>query len=161
VQNKLHFAATGKTAPELIADRADAAKPNMGLTTWTGGAVRKTNVTVAKNYLREGEIAELNRIVVMFLDFAEDQARRRKQIFLANWKTRLDDFLELNERAILPDAGKVSRERADLIAEEEYERFAAARRARLEDEGEADTLAQLEDEVKKMPEAKKRKRPND
>ena len=161
VQNKLHFAATGKTAPELIADRADAAKPNMGLTTWTGGAVRKTNVTVAKNYLREGEIAELNRIVVMFLDFAEDQARRRKQIFLATWKTRLDDFLELNERAILPDAGKVSRERADLIAEEEYERFAAARRARLEDEGEADTLAQLEDEVKKMPEAKKRKRPND
>jgi len=97
----------------------------------------------------------------MFLDFAEDQARRRKQIFLANWKTRLDDFLELNERAILPDAGKVSRERADLIAEEEYERFAAARRARLEAEGEADTLAQLEDEVKKMPEAKKRKRPND
>jgi len=161
VQNKLHFAATGKTAPELIADRADAAKPNMGLTTWTGGAVRKTDVTVAKNYLREGEIAELNRIVVMFLDFAEDQARRRKQIFLATWKTRLDDFLELNERAILPDAGKVSRERADLIAEEEYERFAAARRARLEDEGEADTLAQLEDEVKKMPEAKKRKRPND
>jgi len=161
VQNKLHFAATGKTAPELIADRADAAKPNMGLTTWTGGAVRKTDVTVAKNYLREGEIAELNRIVVMFLDFAEDQARRRKQIFLANWKTRLDDFLELNERAILPDAGKVSRERADLIAEEEYERFAAARRARLEAEGEADTLAQLEDEVKKMPEAKKRKRPND
>jgi len=161
VQNKLHFAATGKTAPELIADRADSAKPNMGLTTWTGGAVRKTDVTVAKNYLREGEIAELNRIVVMFLDFAEDQARRRKQIFLATWKTRLDDFLELNERAILPDAGKVSRERADLIAEEEYERFAAARRARLEDEGEADTLAQLEDEVKKMPEAKKRKRPND
>ena len=161
VQNKLHFAATGKTAPELIADRADAAKPNMGLTTWTGGAVRKTDVTVAKNYLREGEIAELNRIVVMFLDFAEDQARRRKQIFLATWKTRLDDFLELNERAILPDAGKVSRERADLIAEEEYERFAAARRARLEAEGEADTLAQLEDEVKKMPEAKKRKRPND
>ena len=159
VQNKLHFAATGKTAPELIAERADADKPNMGLTTWTGGVVRKTDVTVAKNYLREGEITELNRIVVMFLDFAEDQARRRRQIFLANWQTRIDDFLKLNERAILPDAGKVSRERADLIAEQEYERFAASRRARLEDEAEADTLAQLEDLVKKLPKAKKRKRP--
>jgi hypothetical protein len=159
VQNKLHFAATGKTAPELIAERADANKPNMGLTTWTGAVVRKTDVIVAKNYLREGEITELNRIVVMFLDFAEDQARRRKQIFLANWQTRLDDFLKLNERAILPDAGKVSRERADLIAEEEYEQFASSRRARLEDEAEADTLAQLEGEVKKLPKAGKRKRP--
>ena len=112
VQNKLHFAATGKTAPELIAERADSAQPNMGLTTWKGGVVRKGDVTVAKNYLREDEINELNRIVVMFLDFAEDQARRRKQIFLHNWQTRLDDFLRFNERAILPDAGKVSREEA-------------------------------------------------
>jgi hypothetical protein len=159
VQNKLHFAATGKTAPELIAERADSAKPNMGLSAWKGGGVRKGDVTVAKNYLHEAEINELNRIVVMFLDFAEDQARRRKQIFLSNWQTRLDDFLKLNERAILPDAGRVSRERADLIAEEEYERFATARRARLEDEAEADTLAQLEDEVQKLPEAKKRRRP--
>ena len=82
VQNKLHFAVTGKTAPELITERADATRPNMGLTAWKGGVVRKGDVTVAKNYLREQEISELNRIVVMFLDFAEDQARRRKQIFL-------------------------------------------------------------------------------
>ena len=82
IQNKLHFAATGKTAPELIAERADAARPNMGLTTWKGGVVRKSDVTTAKNYLKEPEITELNRIVVMFLDYAEDQARRRKQIFL-------------------------------------------------------------------------------
>ena len=102
VQNKLHFAATGKTAPELIAERADATQPNMGLMAWKSGVVRKGDVTVAKNYLREEEINELNRIVVMFLDFAEDQARRRKQIFLRNWQTRLDDFLQLNERAILP-----------------------------------------------------------
>jgi len=158
VQNKLHFTATGKTAPELIAERADSGQPNMGLTTWKGGVVRKGDVTVAKNYLREGEISELNRIVVMFLDFAEDQARRRKQIFLNDWRTRLDGFLRLNERAILPDAGKVSREQADALAEQEYERFAARRRARLEDDAEADTLKQLEDEVKKLPEAKKRKR---
>ncbi|MBI5868983.1 MAG: virulence RhuM family protein [candidate division Zixibacteria bacterium] len=159
VQNKLHFAATGKTAPELIAERADAAQPNMGLTAWKSGVVRKGDVTVAKNYLREDEINELNRIVVMFLDFAEDQARRRKQIFLHNWETRLDDFLRLNERTILPDAGKVSREQADAIAEQEYDRFAARRRAQLEDEAEADTLKQLEDEVTKLPARKKPKSP--
>ena len=159
IQNKLHFAATGKTAPELIAERASAAKVNMGLTAWKSGVVRKGDVTVAKNYLREAEISELNRIVVMFLDFAEDQARRRKQVFLRNWQTRLDDFLRLNERAILPDAGKVRREQADAIAEKEYERFAARRRAQLESEAETDTLRQLEDEVKKLPAAKKPRRP--
>jgi len=76
--DKLHFAVTGKTAPELIAARANASEANMGLTTWEGGVVRKTDVTVAKNYLKENEITEVNRIVTMFLDFAEDQARRRK-----------------------------------------------------------------------------------
>jgi hypothetical protein len=159
VQNKLHFAATGKTAPELIAERAESNQPNMGLTSWKGGVVRKGDVTVAKNYLREAEINELNRIVVMFLDFAEDQARRRKQIFLHNWQTRLNDFLRLNERGILPDAGKISREKADAIAEQEYERFAARRRVQLEDGAESDILKQLQHEVKKMPEAKKPRRP--
>ena len=158
MQNKLHFAATGKTAPELIAERADFAQPNMGLTAWKSGVVRKGDVGVAKNYLREDEIEELNRLVVMFLDFAEDQAKRRKQIFLQNWLTRLHDFLKLNERAILPDAGKVSREEAASFAEEEYERFAARRRAQLENEAAADTLKLLEDEVKKLPAAKKPKR---
>ena len=151
IQNKLHFAATGKTAAELIAERADSAQPNMGLTTWRSGVVRKGDVTVAKNYLREDEIEQLNRLVVMFLDFAEDQAKRRKQIFLQNWQTRLDDFLKLNERAILPHAGKVSREAAHTLAEQEYERFAARRRAKLEAEAEADPLHQLETEVKKLP----------
>lgn len=155
IQNKLHFAATGKTAPELIAERADSSQPNMGLTTWKSGVVRKGDVSIAKNYLHEAEINELNRIVVMFLDFAEDQAKRRKQIFLRNWKTRLDDFLRLNERAILSDTGKVSRERADAIAEQEYDRFAARRRAQLEDEAEADSLKQLEAEVKNLPKRKK------
>lgn len=151
IQNKLHFAATGKTAPELIAERADATQPNMGLTSWKGGVVRKGDVTVAKNYLSEEEISELNRIVVMFLDFAEDQARRRKQIFLHNWQTRLDDFLQFNERSILQHAGRVSREQADTHAQQEYERFAARRRAQLEAEAEADTLKQLEALVKKLP----------
>ncbi len=157
VQNKLHFAATGRTAAELIAARADSAQPNMGLTAWHGGVVRKGDVTVAKNYLREDEIEELNRLVVMFLDFAEDQARRRKQIFLQNWVTRLHDFLNLNERAILPDAGKLSREEAHRLAEEEYERFAARRRAALEAQGEADLLGRLDAEVEKLAKPKKPK----
>jgi len=157
IQNKLHFAATGKTAAELIAERADSSQPNMGLMAWRTGVVRKGDVTIAKNYLRVDEIEELNRIVVMFLDFAEDQARRKKQIFLQNWVTRLHDFLNLNERAILPDAGKVSREEAHRLAEEEYERFAARRREALEAQGEADLLGLLDAEVKKLPKPKKPK----
>jgi len=155
IQNKLHFAATGRTAAELIAERADASRPNMGLTSWHSGVVRKGDVTVAKNYLREKEIGELNRLVVMFLDFAEDQARRRKQIFLQNWLTRLHDFLNLNERAILTDSGKVSRETAHQRAGDEYERFAARRRAELEARGETDLLNLLDAEVKKLPKWKK------
>jgi hypothetical protein len=158
VQNKLHFAATGKTAPELIAERANWKKPNMGLTSWKGGAVRKGDVFVAKNYMREQEITELNRIVVMFLDFAEDQARRRKQVFLKDWKTRLDEFLRFNERDVLADAGRVSREAADEKAAREYERFAARRRSLLEEEAEADTMKQLEEAVKKLPKPKPKKR---
>jgi hypothetical protein len=94
IQNKLHFAATGHTAAELIVERANHAEPNMGLATWKGDAVRKADVTVAKNYLRADEIEELNRIVVMWLDFAEDQARRRRQVFLTQWEERLDAFLQ-------------------------------------------------------------------
>ena len=159
IQNKLHFAATGKTAAELIAERADSSQPNMGLMAWRSGVVRKGDVTVAKNYLREDEIEELNRLVVMFLDFAEDQARRRKQIFLQNWVTRLHDFLNLNERAILPDAGKVSRDEAHQLAEVEYERFAARRRAALEAQGEADLLGLLDAEMKKLPKKPKPPKP--
>lgn len=155
VQNKLHFAATGQTAPELISARSDATKPNMGLTSWKGGVVRKGDVTVAKNYLNKDEIEELNRIVVMFLDFAEDQARRRKQIFLKDWNKRLDEFLRFNSRAVLPDAGHVSREKADRKAADEYEKFSARRRAYLESEGEDDVLRQLENSVKKLPKRKK------
>lgn len=149
-QNKLHFAVTGKTAPELIAERADAARPNMGLTTWKGGVVRKTDVTIAKNYLHEGEISDLNRIVVMFLDFAEDQARRRKQIFLRDWETRLDDFLRFNDRAVLPNAGAVSREEADRIAHDEYDHFAERRRLDAERAAESETFKALENTARDL-----------
>jgi hypothetical protein len=159
VQNKLHFAATGKTAPELIAARANAENPNMGLTTWKGNAVRKGDILVAKNYLHEDEITELNRIVVMFLDFAEDQARRRKQIFLNDWKIRLDEFLRFNDRRVLPNAGRISREDAEKKAVGEYEQFAAKRRTHLEAEAERDTMNQLEDAVKKLSVPKPRKKP--
>lgn len=155
VQNKLHFAATGKTAPELIAGRANAGKLNMGLTSWKGGLVRKGDVTVAKNYLREEEITELNRIVVMFLDFAEDQARRKKQIFLRDWKVRLDEFLRFNERAVLPGAGGVSREDADRKAAAEYAKFAARRRAALEADAEAESIKQLEATARRISKRKK------
>jgi len=156
IQNKLHFAATGHTAAELIARRADHTLPNMGLSTWKGDTVRKPDVTVAKNYLNEEEIRELNRIVTMWLDFAEDQGRRRKQVFLKNWDTKLEEFLRFNERAVLPDAGKVSKLDADSRAEAEYERFAARRRALFEAEGERTNLKSLEDTAKARPPRKKK-----
>jgi hypothetical protein len=155
VQNKLHFAVTGMTAPELIVSRANADEPNMGLSSWKGAVVRRHDVTVAKNYLTEEEISELNRIVVMFLDFAEDQAKRRKQIFLNDWRTRLDDFLQFNERNVLADTGTVSRETADEKAGAEYERFAARRR----EQAEAEALRELEDQAKKLGPSRNPKRP--
>ncbi len=157
VQIKLHFAATGLTAPELVAARADAMQPNMGLTTWKGSSVLKGDVTVAKNYLSESEIVELNRIVVMFLDYAEDQARRRKEVFIRDWATKLDDFLRFNDRAVLPHAGRVSRDAADSKAAQEYETFSERRRAHLEAEGEADALRQLEATAKQLPERTNKK----
>jgi len=157
VENKLHFATTGKTAPELIAERADAGKPNMGLTSWKGGIVRKGDVIIAKNYLNEDEISSLNRMVTMFLDFAEDQAKRRKQVFIRDWRTKLDDFLKFNERDILQDAGRVTREEADRHAETQYSLFENRRRKELEAKGEAEFAAgivQLEGNVKKIAASK-------
>jgi hypothetical protein len=123
VQNKLHWAITGKTAAELISERANSSKPNMGLTSWKGPKVRRTDVAVAKNYLSIDEIGELNRIVVMYLDYAEDQAHRRKPLYMHDWRDKIDAFLKFNERAILEDAGKVSMEVAKTLALEEYDKF--------------------------------------
>lgn len=129
VQNKLHWAITGSTAAEIIALRTDADKPNMGLTTWKGGKVRKADVTVAKNYLTDDEIRQLNRIVTMYLDYAEEQAERRRPLYMRDWRDKLDAFLKFNERDVLQDAGKVSADVAQKLALDEYERFERKRLA--------------------------------
>ncbi len=155
VQNKLHFAVSGKTAAELIAERADASQSNMGLTSWKGALVRKGDVTIAKNYLNQDEVENLNRVVTMYLDFAEDHAKRRRQIFMKNWREKLDAFLELNERDILLNSGKVSKAIADELAAEQYEIYneyrltEEARREALEDDKELACLeSRLEDRKK-------------
>lgn len=136
IQNKLHFACTGLTAAELIHQRADARQPNMGLTSYKGEEVRKSDVTVAKNYLNQNEVSELNRVVNMWLDFAEDQARRRQQVFLRDWQLKLDQFLQFNDRDVLQDAGKISKKAADEKAQTEYVQFAEQQRRLKESEGE-------------------------
>ena len=136
IQNKLHYACTRHTAPEIIYQRADAGKPNMGLTHWRGKEIAKADVTVAKNYLNEAEIDALNRIVSMWLDFAEDQASMKKQIFLQDWTEKLDAFLAFNDRQVLQTAGTISKTQADEKARIEYEKFATARRLEKEREGE-------------------------
>ena len=145
VQNKLHFAVTGLTAPEIIVQRVNAELPNMGLTSWKKERLRKDDVKVAKNYLNEDEIKELNRIVGMFLDYAEDQARRRKLVFLKDWPERLDAFLSFNDRDVLPGLGSVSREAAEQRALAAYEQFNARRRFAAEEKGADDAMAALED----------------
>ncbi|MBC8432458.1 MAG: virulence RhuM family protein [Desulfobacterales bacterium] len=150
IQNKLHYAATGLTVAELIQSRADHTVSNMGLTSWRADDVRKTDVTVAKNYLNEDEIDELNRIVVMWLDFAEDQARRRKQVFMKDWEQKLDEFLKFNERRVLPHAGSVSKKDAEEYARLEYDKFAQRRREHKEAVGEVESIKVLEDAARQL-----------
>lgn len=142
IQNKLHFATTGLTAAELIHSRADANKPNMGLTAFKGNEVRKSDITVAKNYLTEAEIKQLNRIVTMWLDYAEDQASRKKQVFLKDWISKLDNFLSFNERDVLQNAGRLSKKDADKKAQSEFDKYSAQQRQLKEEKG-ADSLAEL------------------
>lgn len=123
VQNKLHFAIHGHTASELIMKRADASKPNMGLTSWKGDKVRKQDVAVAKNYLSQEELSDLNRIVTMYLDYAESQAKKKKPMYMKDWAERLDAFLEFNEHEILTNAGKIKAKVAEQFATEQYESF--------------------------------------
>ena len=144
IQNKLHFACTGHTAAEIIYRRANASQPLMGLTHTATGHVRKTDIKTAKNYLNQEEIGELNRIVTMWLDFAEDQSKRKKQVFLRDWQEKLDQFLQFNDRNVLQGAGTISKKQADEKAAAEYERYAAAQRAIKEQQGEND-IAELLD----------------
>lgn len=150
IQNKLHYAITHQTAAEIIHSRADAAKPNMGITSIEKENIKSTDVVVAKNYLNEQEIDELNRIVIMWLDYAEDQANRRKQIFLKDWEEKLDGFLKFNEREVLGNFGSITKKEADKVAKEEYKKFSVQRRAELEAIGEEQTIKALENIAKKL-----------
>jgi hypothetical protein len=153
VQNKLHWAVTGKTAAELIAERADAEKPSMGLTTWKNaprGKILKSDVGVAKNYLIEREIKELERIVSMYLDYAENQAARQIPMKMADWVAKLDAFLQFNEYEVLTNPGRISADVAKRLAEENYEKF----RVRQDREFESDFDA----EVKRIESTRGRKR---
>ncbi|MCF6362232.1 MAG: virulence RhuM family protein [Gammaproteobacteria bacterium] len=135
VQNKLHWAIHGHTAAELIKDRADSSQPNMGLNTWKNapsGKILKSDVTVAKNYLNEQELKALNRIVTMYLDFAELQAERQQAMKMVDWGNRLDAFLQLNAYEILQDAGKVSAKVAKTLADREFSKFRIDQDARFE-----------------------------
>jgi len=126
VQNKLHWAITGQTAAELIAHRANALKPNMGLQTWKNsptGKILKGDIRVAKNYMQEPEIKSLERIVSMYLDYAENQAARQIPMKMEDWVNRLDAFLQFNEYDVLKDAGKVKHDVAIKLATKEYEKF--------------------------------------
>lgn len=123
VQNKIHWAITGQTAAEIIHDRVDAAKPNLGLTNWRGAGVRKQDIVIAKNYLSEEELAALNNLVEQYLVFAQGQAMRRIPMHMADWIVKLDAFLRVNDREILTHAGRISHEMAQGKAELEYEKF--------------------------------------
>ena len=126
VQNKLHYAIHGHTAAELIVERADAQKEHMGLTTWAdapSGKIRKSDVTIAKNYLSEDELAQLSRMVSAYLDLAESMALRHIPMTMEDWEKRLNGFLTLMDREVLADAGKVSAEMAKIYAETEWEKF--------------------------------------
>lgn len=126
VQNKLHFAIHGKTAAELIVNRANAEKKNMGLTTWRNapkGKILKSDVSIAKNYLTLEEVDSLNRIVTMYLDYAENQAKRRIPMTMEDWASRLNAFLQFNEYEILNNSGKVTAEIAKAFAESEFEKY--------------------------------------
>lgn len=126
VQNKMHFAVHGHTAAELIVERANAEKPHMGLTTWKdapNGKIKKSDVTIAKNYLSEYELSQLNRMVTAYLDFAENMALRKIPLTMADWEKRLNGFIQMFEYGLLQDAGKVSAEIARLHAETEFEKY--------------------------------------
>jgi hypothetical protein len=151
VQNKLHWAITGKTAAELISERAQADKPNMGLQTWKNapqGKILKSDVRIAKNYLSKKEIKELELVVTMYLDYAELQASKQIPMKMADWVKKLDAFLKFNEYKLLPNAGTISHEVALKLAEEEYEKFRI-----IQDK---DYISDFERETKKITDASKR-----
>lgn len=161
MQNKVHFAATGLTAAEIIRQRADAAQPNMGINTWKGSRVLKQDIGTAKNYLGVQEIDTLNRITVMFLDQAEFRAMRRQDIRLADWDGFLDKFLRDTDLPVLESAGKVSHRQAQDWAERQYDTFAERRRLEAEQVAEARYLEDLRSAAETMKSTVEHKAPTD
>jgi len=161
VQNKLHWAIHGHTAAEIIRYRADAGKPNMGLTTWRNapqGPIRRADVTVAKNYLGEQELRELNRIVSMYLDYAEVQARRQRPMHMIDWASKLDAFLQFNEWNVLSHAGAISHQLAEKHALQEFEKY-DAHRLRLAAEQPTSDFDRVVAQVKHLVEGKRGQKP--
>jgi hypothetical protein len=148
IQNKMLFATTGKTAAEIVVERADAALPNMGLTSFKGDVVRKGDVMTSKNYLQQDELTKLDRLVVMFLDYAEDRAEQRQRITMDEWIEMTDRFLTFNERDVLTNAGKVSHKQAEKHAHGEYKTYDDARRQRELKEAEIEAERDFEELVK-------------
>ncbi len=155
MQNKMHFAATGMTAAEIVRQRADANQANMGLTAWSGGRVLKRDVSTAKNYLTEREIDTLNRIVVMFLDQAEFRALRRQDIKMRDWTTFLDKFLQDTELPVLEGPGSMSHEEAISWAETQYDVFTERRRLEAEKDAEIRYLDDLRSSAKTVENLRK------
>ena len=161
VQNKMLFAVTQRTAAEIILQRADPGQPNMALQSWKGNRVRKTDVIVAKNYLAADEIDELNRIATMFLDYAEDRAKKRQSLTMADWRQYVDNFLTFNERPLLKGNGRVSYEQMVKVAQERYDEFDAKRRQAELSRADAEDLKELEMIEKGVSITESKKRGND
>ena len=157
VQNKMLWAVTGKTAAELIEHRSDPVALNMGLTSWKGSIVRKGDVGTTKNHLKAEEVEELNRIVVMYLDYAEDQARRRRPVTMAEWGDKLDAFLSFNDREVLTHAGHLQMTVAKQLAAERFQQVDANRRAAealAADEADVAELEAMETAAKRWQEGR-------
>ncbi len=157
VQNKMLWAVTGKTAAELIANRSDSSKVNMGLTSFKGSIVRKSDVGIAKNYLQQDEIYELNHIVTMYLDYAEDQAKMRKTISMDEWTEKLDVFLKFNERNLLTHAGTLKMEVAQELSAKRYDEFDAKRKVAEALTADKENIKELEAFEKSLIKRDKRK----
>jgi hypothetical protein len=155
VQNKMHWATHGKTAAEIVYQRADSAKENMGLTNWTGNTISKSETGIAKNYLNSEELGMLNRIVMAYLEFAEIQALERTPMYMSDWIAKLDDFLKLSGRELLTHAGKISHEQALTRAQLEYEKYRALL-INLPSPVETD----FEQAIKQLPKPESKKRKN-
>jgi hypothetical protein len=154
IQNKLHWAIHQHTAAELIAQRAIATTQNMGLRSWAGDKIRKSDVAIAKNYLSEAELSQLNLLVEQFLAFAENQARQKKVMYMRDWIKKLNDILTINDNEILEHAGKISHELALQLAETEYEKF-NAERIKVDD---TRAFEELNKEIKQLGISKSKKK---